>query len=61
VLTHFLTTFFNVGSKIDKIMGIFDKVENIKNRGLTYSAKMNGTTVIRIISGLKKRLKNWIL
>jgi hypothetical protein len=40
-----------VGSKIDKITRIFDNVENIKNRGVTYWAEKNGPTVIRIISG----------
>ena len=56
VLPHFLAAFFSrifysVGSKIDKITRIFDKVENIKNRGVTYWPEKNGPTVIRIIGG----------
>jgi hypothetical protein len=50
-----------VGSKIDKIIKIFDNVENIKYRGVTYWAKKNGPTVIRIISGQKNLSKNQFL
>jgi hypothetical protein len=59
-LTHFhglqmelvLPLFYSVGSKIDKITRIFDEVEYIKNRWVTYWAEKNGgPIVIRIISG----------
>ena len=46
VLPHF----YSMGIKIDKITRIFDKVEYIKNRGVTYWAEKNGPIVIRIIS-----------
>jgi hypothetical protein len=50
VLPHFLTAFCSMGSKRDKITGIFDKVEHIKNWGVTHWAEKNGLTVIQIIS-----------
>jgi hypothetical protein len=57
----FLATFYSVGSKIDKITKIFDKVEDIKNRRVTYWAEKNGPTVIQIISGFKKQSKKRFL
>jgi hypothetical protein len=61
VLPCFLATFYSVGSKIDKITKIFDKVEDIKNQGVTYWAEKNGPMVIQIISGLKKQSKKRFL
>ena len=49
VATFFSRFFNSVGSKIDKITRIFDKVEYIKNRGVTDWAEKNRLTVIRII------------
>jgi hypothetical protein len=49
-LPCFLATFYSMGGKIDKITKIFDKVEDIKNRGVIYQAEKNGPMVIQIIS-----------
>jgi hypothetical protein len=46
-----LPLFYSAGSKIEKITGIFDKVEHIKTQGITYWAEKNGPTFIWIISG----------
>jgi hypothetical protein len=50
MLPCFLATFYSMGGKIDKITKIFDKVEDIKNRGVIYQAEKNGPMVIQIIS-----------
>jgi hypothetical protein len=47
----FFSLFYSMGSKTDRITRIFDKVEHIKNQGVTYWAEKNGLTVIWIISG----------
>ena len=51
VAAFFSRVFYSVRSKMAKITRIFDNVELLKDRGVTYWAEKNGPMVIKIISG----------
>jgi len=44
-----------MGNKIYKITKLFDRVVQLKNRGITYWAERNGLVVVWIIRELKNR------
>jgi hypothetical protein len=63
-LSYSVTAFFKVflysmGSKIDKITRLFDKVEHLKNWGVACWTERNRPVVVQIIGQLKNQSIIW--